>query len=45
MAVRANIIDTGAGLKAPSFKEYDVDAKGLADENAWRYESLKRYDN
>ena len=25
--------------------KYEVDAKGFADENAWRYESLKRYDN
>ena len=35
MAVRANIIDTGAGLKAPSFKEYDVDAKGNTTIESW----------
>jgi len=35
MRVRAKIIDTGAGLKAPSFKKYKVDAKGNTTIESW----------
>ena len=35
MGVRAKIIDTGAGLKAPSFKKYKVDAKGNTTIESW----------
>ena len=46
MSVRAKIIDTGAGLKAPSFKKYKVDAKGNTTIESWtppaRKQGMKR---
>ena len=46
MGVRAKIVDTGAGLKAPSFKKYEVDAKGNTIIQSWtppaRQHGMKR---